>query len=662
MTLLAPNLLALAAVAVPLVLLYFLKLRRRKVAVSSTLLWQKTLEDLRVNAPFQRMKSSILLWLQLLILLLIVFAVARLVFKGEASPSQYRVLMIDTSASMGTVEHADGRTRLQLAVEAVRNVITEAPGDEFFCLMVFDKYAHNPLVNFTNERAVLLRALNDITLAETGTDPQESLVLAESLAELRRASIMVFTDGHFPEPPRVRLMPTFVPIGKTAQNVGIVNFSARRRVTDPTRFDLAVRIANFGDLPARWELQITRDGTVIDVLGSETKGLLAAPGPDPENPDVGSMRTFLIDDERLTTGLVQASLTVNDALECDNSAWLVLPALTRRNVLLLTDPADGHFYLERILGTQGGTEIAPEVSAVKRPRSDAMAVLVPDHGYDVIVLDSVPPEQLPAELPPGHYVFVNCAPRDEGWGLGDPIQEFPTPRMPPDTHPIMTFVKDDLGSIQLLKAPTLTVPDWCEPVLLAKGDVPLIAIGERNDRTTLVIGFDIFMSNWALQLSFPVFWANVLRYMFRGTVENEVFAQPTDRALAFPRQPTSDAQHASLRGTGRAASYRLDNVALGGDQRFNFGWPAICGVYTLRTDGEHPTEQLVALNLVNPDESDIRPRDSIAVQDTSTGAQKLVETDDSVIHQNIELWPWLLGLAMAVLLVEWWIFHRRPFG
>ncbi|RJP36830.1 MAG: hypothetical protein C4547_06595, partial [Phycisphaerales bacterium] len=67
MTFLSPWVIAIAAAATvpPLVALYFLKLKRTVRLVPSTLLWQKAIEDLQVNAPFQRLRKSLLLLLQL---------------------------------------------------------------------------------------------------------------------------------------------------------------------------------------------------------------------------------------------------------------------------------------------------------------------------------------------------------------------------------------------------------------------------------------------------------------------------------------------------------------------------------------------------------------------------------------------------------------------
>ena len=125
--------------AVPIVVLYFLKLRRQPVAVGSTLLWEQALEDLRVNSPFQRIRNSLLMWLQLLALLLLVLALTRLFVEGQTLKGDRIIVLLDTSASMQTKE--EGTDPLRAAKNTVRDLINAmAQGDQIE-LMTFDTRA-----------------------------------------------------------------------------------------------------------------------------------------------------------------------------------------------------------------------------------------------------------------------------------------------------------------------------------------------------------------------------------------------------------------------------------------------------------------------------------------------------------------------------------------
>src|SRR5215211_9352796 len=105
------------AIVIPsLLVLYFLKLRRREMAVSSTLLWKKAVQDLQVNAPFQKLRRNLLLLLQLLLLFLLLLALSRPVTKYTQVAGKTTVLLIDRSASMSASDpELKGKTRLDEA-------------------------------------------------------------------------------------------------------------------------------------------------------------------------------------------------------------------------------------------------------------------------------------------------------------------------------------------------------------------------------------------------------------------------------------------------------------------------------------------------------------------------------------------------------------------
>src|SRR6478735_8462789 len=94
----------LLALLVPLVIFYFLKLKRPRLEIPSLVLWRQVLSDQRVNSPFQRFKRNILLLLQILILVLLALAAMQPFFRGNATSAERTPVLIDISASMAGAE------------------------------------------------------------------------------------------------------------------------------------------------------------------------------------------------------------------------------------------------------------------------------------------------------------------------------------------------------------------------------------------------------------------------------------------------------------------------------------------------------------------------------------------------------------------------------
>src|SRR5213593_1266705 len=101
---LAPIAFAFAATIPVVVVFYLLKRKRVVKLVSSTLLWQRFLAETQASAPFQRLRHNWLLILQLLMLALLIFALARPYFAGQSRSSRLRVLILDASASMQSID------------------------------------------------------------------------------------------------------------------------------------------------------------------------------------------------------------------------------------------------------------------------------------------------------------------------------------------------------------------------------------------------------------------------------------------------------------------------------------------------------------------------------------------------------------------------------
>src|SRR5918997_7147438 len=113
---------------VPVVLaMYLLKLRRERQVVPSTLLWQKLLTDIEANAPWQKLRRSLLLLLQLLLVALLAILAARPFLERPAGLAGDVVVVIDTSASMGASDVPP--SRLAEAKAKVIEKLRDLPAD-----------------------------------------------------------------------------------------------------------------------------------------------------------------------------------------------------------------------------------------------------------------------------------------------------------------------------------------------------------------------------------------------------------------------------------------------------------------------------------------------------------------------------------------------------
>ena len=192
----------LVGVVPPLLLLYFLKLRRRTLPISSTLLWFSSVADLQANSPFQRLRRNILLLLQLIVLLLLILAIMQPRLEGQRGAGGRTVLLIDRSGSMTATDGSgSGDSRLTRAKELAREAIDRlhpgglfTSGDGETMVVAFGESAEI-VQPFTDSRAQLLTAIDRIDPTHGRSRLGEALQLARVYS--------INTDPDNPDAPQV---------------------------------------------------------------------------------------------------------------------------------------------------------------------------------------------------------------------------------------------------------------------------------------------------------------------------------------------------------------------------------------------------------------------------------------------------------------------------
>ena len=249
-----------AAVAVPLLLLlYFLKLKRREAVVSSTLLWKRAVQDLQVNAPFQRLRRNLLLLLQLLALTAMLVALAGPVLSLDRGPGQRYVVLIDRSASMNATDVtpsrlAEAKKQAKVFVESLRSSSAMALADRADHAMViaFDRHAR-VMCNFTSDKRQLMVAIDAIEAGDGASQLSEAVTIARAFAQSPGpdngprsdeglARMVLFSDGCIDDLDAIAVASdelVYHRIGESADNIAITAMKARRSYEQPEQVDLA---------------------------------------------------------------------------------------------------------------------------------------------------------------------------------------------------------------------------------------------------------------------------------------------------------------------------------------------------------------------------------------------------------------------------------------
>ncbi|MFL5709249.1 MAG: BatA domain-containing protein, partial [Chloroflexota bacterium] len=121
------------------VAMYLLKLRRDETIVPSTLLWSRLMADVEANAPWQKLRRSLLLLLQLLLVAILAVLAARPFLERPAGLARDVVVVLDTSASMGATDIAPNR--LEAAKAGALAALRELPTGGKVSLIAADRRA-----------------------------------------------------------------------------------------------------------------------------------------------------------------------------------------------------------------------------------------------------------------------------------------------------------------------------------------------------------------------------------------------------------------------------------------------------------------------------------------------------------------------------------------
>ena len=616
-----PSLGLLALLAIPLVVVYFLKLKRPRYQVPSLVLWQQVMNDSRVNSPFQRFKRNILLWLQLALLALLVLAAMQPYWMGQSDNARYLPILIDASASMAAVD-SDGESRLDVAKERIDQIIAGLRSDQEVTLIAFGNSATR-LCPFTNNKRILRDALSNLNVDDVAGSPEDALRMAQSLARSYAfKNVMMYSDGNFPSRTDFELSFTldFQQLPAADANFGITEMNAQRSKS-MEGWDVYVRIQGSAEATSGGVVEMFQDG---ESVGTEDILIEA---------DREKRLVFQVSGDQPTSLRIELQPDNFDSLEADNVAYLDLPVARTLRVFV---PKKLAAYRHALRGMKGLFLFPPDDG--EEDRSQA---------YDLVIGETVDDMDIAASC----YMSIGLVPEDfnaaisvtaEGTDIADWSQD----------NPLLQHVS--LGDIIILDRPTLQ-PDTTLGDLESMGYRAIIhgqhgplmlerRVGKEIHYTQL---FHSTRSTLPYRVGFPVMLSNLVRIsMFNAGLSQ---AHPRRTGAIEPLARAANQTYRMVGPDGEQVSESTDDNGM---------LPALpasrVGEYRIERGSE--PDSTIGVSLLSGLETSLASVDQIMFNELSVAAA------DSQTQLDRSLWPTLAFLAFCLLLVEWWFFQRRPGG
>ncbi len=652
----------LAAVLIPpLIILYFLKLRRRPKPIACTLLWKRAVEDLHANAPFQRLRRSLLLFLQLLALLLLVFSVMQPQIQAAGHKGGRLVLLIDNSASMAATDAEDGSTRLEEAKRRAKERIESlyegglfagSPGETM--IVAFSDRAE-PASGFSTSKQELLSAIDRIrpTHGETRIDEAVKLARAytanpvDESGEARPIgdppTLEIYSDGRIADigdqVVRGGAM-MFHRVGTAeADNVTIAAIDVKRPYDRPTAVEVFAALLNFNQAEITCDVQLSVDDTALAVEEITLPPAVIDEGSGALLP--GRNNVVFTPFEQPRGAVIEIANLREDDLMADNVAREVVPPPKRLKVALV-EPKSGRItdVLEGL--SLRGIEILTADDYIELAERGGLDT------YDVIIFDDFAPEE--GQMPPGRYLTFGATPPLDGLNdFGETDRQIVLNIR--DEHAALRYVS--LDNLYIARCRLIQPAD--DVKVIAEGSQgPVIVSIARGPMQVLHVTFDPLQSNWPLLSSWVTFIFNSVEYL--GQIGEGLTTQGFSVGEALTTRLPATAEDIEL-NVPNGVTHPLTPSD---PTRLSWGPIRLGGLYLLNwktpgSDSEEIQTRAFAVNLLSETEGWIATAENLEVgQDTLSGKSSRGET-------YTPLWPYAVMFCLAVLMFEWWVYHRKAF-
>lgn len=591
----------LGLITIPvIIILYLLKQRHKDYTVSSLFLWEEVLKDLEANAPWQKLKKNLLMILQIIVALLLVFALAKPFLNAVGSDTPHVIVALDTSLSMKATDV--GESRFEEAKIRANKLISNLKPGTAVTLISMGKSV-NIEENLSSDRARLLDKLSKLNASNTTSDIEDAESLISSIVKQNPESrVVVFGDR------AINIYGVDVEFSNISNNGD--NFAVTMMSHTKTEKGITVlsRISNYSTKDATIPVSLYVDKNVFDAKNVDIKK--------------GETANVYWNEILPEASLIETRIDIKDSLTMDNSAWNAVNNTKKNKAILISE---SNVFVEKVAGLYNGIELYK----TGYESSDEWK------GYDLYIFDGFLPKKIPHD---GNVMVFNPNENE----LFEVLETVEYPVLEEMDESIFRYVEGFDFSIG--KTKTLKVPTWGRAILEVNEGCAAFS-GIYDNRRVMVFGFDVHNTDIPLTPAFPIIMANSLDWLLPDSINNAQNVY-SGEGIEFNIGPNTQKAFVETPSGEKIQIAPPFPVKV-------FDNTEEPGLYTLRQKtAESEQEFYFTVNVPSQSESNLTQSEDF-VED-SNKAQ--TEEKQKPVNTGMNLQPILLWLIVIVLLIEWWVY------
>jgi Ca-activated chloride channel family protein len=608
---------------VGLIIIYILKPKFQDRSVSSSFIWKLSLKYKKKKTPFEWLKSSLLLILQILILLMMTAILTQPRY-ALGSQSGEKIIILDTSASM--LAEINGVTRLERAIKEIEAlaVRTISNQDKFSIILAGEKATL--IVNRSESIQFIRTKLSEVTSQYATSNINEAIKLTENIIKANNiADIIYYTSDDYNDPGKV----TIRNMSLSETNVAILSFKGE--LDQANNYIFVTEVVSYGKSLDNVVLELKIDGiyktsTVIDRLENGITSTYVWRLND-VNKDTYTYATVTILD-------IVDNFMFDNSLEFYSNSQKFRIQIVDNNDLTSIDSTKE--FIGRALQSLNRNYSIRVVSGLENARTE---------GFDLYIYSENVPETLPIDG--AVWIFdPNTLPTDIGrvFNNANVTNINPNPNtLSPRYQDLMRLVSPSRITISRYKRLILNSEF---DVLLTHQDNPLLAVSTNHGVKTTVFSFGMSQTNLPLLfIDLPMLIRNLSDYSLIKTIETQVF----DSGQTIQIQPHSASIFFEIEFEGITKEYS--------NETFNYELNQI-GKYQIRQVlNTGRIEELSFFVRIPRQESNFDFKGDVILAQINPVAPG----GDEVVNDLFNLLPYLAVILLLLIAIEWGVQYREQY-